>query len=462
MRPDCLVAGEISRLIPAVSESNKEIRLLSPVLAALRIVPTYAKQVLEPVGVRLGVRSRIECYSEIVFKGSDFKGDRPDGLIVVDNGRTQWRAIIEAKHGKNQLGAKQIERYLDLAKQCGVDAVITISNQMTALATHSPVEVSPKLTRKVELYHLAWSHIRTNVSLLLQSGDVTDSEQTLVLSELERYLQHSSSGIEGFTQMNAGWRDLTARLRAGSNASASDIDVLNTATDWIEEQRDMCLLLSRTFELKGSSQPQVSLKLPRAHAESQDVWRQSIAKMLVSENRLSSEIIVEGAAAPIDIETRIAGRVFIPSMKLSAPKDKKSTSARVNWLLRQIAKTEDARIQIEINWPGKKEAIRLPLSAIREEPQKLRELDEGTACNSVSVLLVEELSGRFSSRKNFISAIETALLDFYREAGQHLKPWQSHAPRTAKPKDVEAQKESEDLAAASGDGVFVDIPDHLM
>ncbi|MCB2082024.1 MAG: hypothetical protein KDD76_05250, partial [Rickettsiales bacterium] len=62
-------------------------------------VEEYAKGLLAQFGVRLGKTSKIECFTEIVFKGAD-KNIRPDGLITVTTGSNTWSAIVEAKIGK--------------------------------------------------------------------------------------------------------------------------------------------------------------------------------------------------------------------------------------------------------------------------------------------------------------------------------------------------------------------------
>ena len=55
--------------------------------------------------------------------------DRPDGLIVVQRGTYRWAAFVEAKIGGPTLEKEQIERYLRLARDNSVDALLTISNE---------------------------------------------------------------------------------------------------------------------------------------------------------------------------------------------------------------------------------------------------------------------------------------------------------------------------------------------
>src|SRR3546814_4294733 len=59
-------------------------------------------------------------------------------LLETGGGRT-WRCLVEAKIGKAEIEAEQVERYLTIARAHKVDAVLTISNQFVALPTHSQI-----------------------------------------------------------------------------------------------------------------------------------------------------------------------------------------------------------------------------------------------------------------------------------------------------------------------------------
>lgn len=128
---DLIKSGERSRLIPVVADTSREERAIQPVLAAFSVVPSLANSMLQEVGGPTNQRATVNSYSQIVFK--DALGERnlrPDGFLEVDSGRKVWRAIIEAKIGSAELSAEQVEAYLDLARDLGIDAVITVSNQL--------------------------------------------------------------------------------------------------------------------------------------------------------------------------------------------------------------------------------------------------------------------------------------------------------------------------------------------
>jgi len=409
------------------------------VLCALRLVPSYAGEVLGQIGLRIGRRTSLECFVEVVFSGNENKGDRPDGLIIADTSRSNWRALVEVKYGKNDLDGDQVGRYLDLAKKFDIDAVITISNQFTATPKHSPVSVPGSLLRKADLYHLSWSSIRTSVELLISSGNVRDPEQALVLHELYRYLQHDSAGIDGFTQMNSGWREVVKTLAANGHVSKSNPAAVATASDWMQEQRDLCLILSRKI------QTPVNLKLVRKHADSQEEWRDAIAKELVENKTLSSEFSVPDAASDIRIQVLIGSRIFTASMTLKARSDRKSTSARVNWIVGQLSKTDDERIVLRIHWPGRRQPRDVRLAELRADPDLVKSMDDGVVCNYIEVMLVEEIGGRFGGNRTVIESIEAAFEAFYEEAGQVLKAWQPPAPKTVRADEIVDQHEEDKL-----------------
>ena len=66
--PDFLTSGEKARLIPVVSEGSKEGRATSILLATLSSVQEFSQTMLGAVGEKVGSRSNIEVYTEVVFE----------------------------------------------------------------------------------------------------------------------------------------------------------------------------------------------------------------------------------------------------------------------------------------------------------------------------------------------------------------------------------------------------------
>src|SRR6056297_2981597 len=113
-----LQAGERARLIPVTSPGQKELAAVSVVLAVFRIVPEYARMMLEEVGAPWSKRSTLTALTEVCFKKPKQRRSqlpRSDGMLIVDTTRKEWTALVEAKIKNERLQADQLETYLDLA-----------------------------------------------------------------------------------------------------------------------------------------------------------------------------------------------------------------------------------------------------------------------------------------------------------------------------------------------------------
>ncbi len=416
-----LIQGERSRLFPIVAETNKENRIASVFLALLPLLPELSKSLFQSISLRVGARSKVECFSEVIFKSDAEKTNRPDGLIVVTNGRKQWSALVEFKIGKAELEQDQVERYLRLARENSIDAVITISNQFVARADHPPISANKKLLKKVELFHWSWMSIFT-ASRLLQLESHADTEQKHLLDEFIRFLDHKSTGITGFDQMNKGWREVVSAAKTGGLLVKSSSEVETTIAGWLEEQRDLCLMLSRIvgktvrqkIETKFVKDPNLRLKA-------------EIAKFCETK-LLSAVFLVPDAASEINVEADLGRRTIDVSMSLKAPSDRKSTKARINWLLRML-KSDDERIIVRAHWPSRVGYTQERLVKLRESPDAIQAQNAKLAPHSFEILLIEPLVNRFSGPRTFIEDLERIVPEFYSLIGQHLKVWQPAAPK---------------------------------
>lgn len=422
--PENVVRGERARLFPVLADTSKEGRSTSVFLACLGIVHEYAQVLLATVGQRLGARASIKTYTEIVFaQGDDPKNHRPDGLIVVSIGKREWRALVEAKIGNVALSQEQVERYLDLARKNQIDAVITISNQFTATPSHHPLGASPKAKGKVELFHWSWMFLLVQADLLLANDDVADDDQRFILREMVRFLAHESAGVKGFDQMPSAWSDIVQRIGAGAQLSARSPEVEEVIGAWHQEVRDLALKLSRKVGVA------VDVKLPRAHIADHAARVKADADELATTQTLSARIAVPDAAAPIEICANTAKRTISTSMALRAPTDRKSSKARLNWLLRQLQKTPADDLHIRVHWQGRGPHTQHLLSALQQDVDiAVRDQGEKQA-HTFEVCGVWQLGARFGQRKNFVADLEKLVPEFYQNVGQHLKAYQPPAPR---------------------------------
>lgn len=434
--PAFLVSGEKARLIPVVADTSKENRAASVLLATISCVDDFAKALLSGIGQRVGTRARIECFTEVVFqKSPDGAKIRPDGLLVVDFGKRSWSALVEAKIGKSRLAPEQIANYCQLAKLNGIDAVITLSNEFAAHPTHHPTKPTRKVTRGIALFHWSWMHVLTQATLLLHDDHFNSPEQRYLLSEAVRYFKHDSVGISTFDRMNPEWKDLVSKVHSGAKLHKTAVEVENSVAAWHQEQRDLCLLMSRKL---GRN---VTLKLPRSHTTDQEKRLKDDCEQLVSTHRLLCIIDVPDAAAPINVCADLSHRTISSTMRLAAPKDRKTAQSRINWIVRQLVKADSENIFVNAIWPGRAQDTQASLAELRENPQLLRVDNIALVPQYFDAVMVRDLAGKFAGPRTFIEHLEEIVPNFYEQVGQHLRTWVAPPPKLVERGETSAEEE---------------------
>jgi len=204
-----------ARLIPTSGingAAEQERRATSALLAVMTAVREFGRALTQPFGAPAGP---VEAFIEVPFKLGDGKYF-PDGLIRVTRGQRRWTALVEVKTGSNELQTEQLERYLDIAREQGFDALITVSNEIPPIPGQHPTAVDKRKLKKVALYHLPWSEVLTVAVMQKEYRGVADPDQAWVLGELIRYLEHPRSGALEFSDMGASWVPLREAVGAGT------------------------------------------------------------------------------------------------------------------------------------------------------------------------------------------------------------------------------------------------------
>lgn len=430
---DILKNAQAARLIPTVADSRKEERLVSILLATLPSVRPFAEQLLDRCGERLGKSSVLASYTEVEFPSADGGSkDRPDGLLCLTTRKVRWTALLEAKIEKAEIDEEQIQKYADLARRYQIDAIITLSNQLVPLPTHVPYSVPKRVSNQVKLFHMSWISILTLARLILRNREELDAGQAFILGEMARYFDHSSSGVRRFEQMNSEWRALVLGIRDGQQFKRNAPEIENTVTSWHQEERDVCLILSRRIG------EQVSIRgMSRKHRAEPARRLRDACDALISSNELHSSFSVPNAASDLEVTADLQRRTISCSMKLNSPLDKQRASARINWLRRQLRDVHGDSIQVRAFWPGRAIATQAPLTEVKVDSKCLENESPGMAPTGFEVIMIRDIAGRFSGRRTFVEDLENMIPEFYEEVGQHLRPWAPPPPSIDKEDPIE-------------------------
>ena len=447
---DILSSAQRARLIPSVADSHKEQRLVSILLAALSEVRPLATQVLDRLGQRVAKSSKIEAYTEVEFPSPNGDTtDRPDGLLCVTTRKSRWMALLEAKIDKADIGLDQVQRYTDIARRFNIDAVITLSNQLVPLSTHVPYPL-PKRAGRVQLLHLSWISILTQAQLILKSPGEMHPTEKFILHEMTRYFEHAASGIRRFEQMNAEWRQLVFGIRDGHAFTRTSPEIENTVASWHQEERDICLILSR---LTGE---QVQMRrLSRRHIDDPELRLRDACETLVNDKELRSTLSVPNTASPLVVTVDLQRRTLTCAMTLNVPLDRQRASARINWLRRQLRGVDKPDIQVRASWPRRTLPTQASLSDVLADAKALESDVSGIAPTGFEILMIRDGGGRFPRPRTFIEDLEKLVPEFYRSVGERLRPWTPPPPSidkadtaasatTAKPSSTDAMTDDQD------------------
>lgn len=413
-----------ARLIPVAGirgQEEQERRATSSLLAVMRAVPDFGRALLADVGAP---RGRIQTYAEIQLKDGEGKVSIPDGAVVVERGSTRWTALVEVKTGGVPLHSEQVGRYLDLAREQDFDAVITISNQITARATDAAVSVDRRKLRRVGLFHLSWWRIITEAVLQHRFRGVSDPDQAWILGELIAYMDHENSGAGGFQDMGESWVRVREGARHGT-LRAADKEVRAVAERW--EQFLDYLALGLSQDLGRDVDP----VRPRRQTLAERL--ETIVEQLAGSGVLSGAVRVPDAVAALSIVADLRARRLITSVTVEAPREGRP-SARINWMLRQLS-IAPSDLRVTVAFANTRETTSLLLDEAREFPQRLLSpTDPKREPRSFELALGDQLGLKNGKGQgSFVRETRRQVVGFYGEIVQHLKPWQARPPKLPEP-----------------------------
>jgi hypothetical protein len=409
-----------ARLIPTSGingAEEQERRATSALLAVVSAVREFGRAVVKPFGAPAG---SIETYIEVPFVLGE-KTLFPDGLIRVSRGARSWTALVEVKTGSNELQSEQLENYLDIAREHGYDAVLTISNEIPAVAGQHPTKVDRRKLRKVALHHLSWTQVLAEAVMQKEFRGVADPDQAWILGELIRYLEHHRSGALEFDDMGEAWVAVRDAVSAGT-LRPTDKGVPDVVA------RFDALLRFASLRLGRQLGTEVVPVLTRKEQSDPSLRAQALASMLCQTGQLSGAIRIPDTVGPLIVTADLRSSRVTCHVDVDAPTDGRPTT-RVNWLVRQLkAAPASVRVETFAAHARGSSAAEL-LDAVRENPAALV-VDPKKELRSFRLALTSTMgTKRGRGRGSFIDSVLGATDTFYADVLQHLKAWSAAPPR---------------------------------
>jgi hypothetical protein len=341
--------------------------------------------------------------------------------VQVTYGSSTWRALVEVKTGNDLLDADQINNYLSVARDQGIDAVLTISNEIAAGDRHPCEGVRQRSNSRVRLAHHSWTEILAQAVRTKVHRGVDDPEQAWILGELIRYLEHPASGALSFDDMGATWVAARDAAREGTLLKSSD-EARDLAQRWDQ------LVRFAALRLGSDTGADVQAVVPRAHADPR-ARLGHLTESLVTHGLLDATIRVPGAVANIDLHADLRARQVCVSTTVPAPADR-GTRGRVSWLVRQLDSEAAGDVLVEA-WPrNARQPITDTLAQAADDREALADPDRREILRFRLVRRGEMGRNRKDGGRSpgFVESVTDLLDDFYAQVVQQIVPWTARPP----------------------------------
>lgn len=409
-----------ARLIPTSGISGadeQERRATSALLAVLSAVKEFGRTVLSPLGAPSG---QVDCYIEVPFKAGEATV-YPDGLIRVSRGQRSWTALVEVKTGNNDLKAEQLDLYLDIAREQGYDALITISNEIPAVPGQHPTAVDRRKLKRVSIHHVPWVEILSTAVMQKEYRGVADPDQAWILGELIRYLEHPRSGAMAFDDMGPAWVPVREAVHAGT-LRASDKGVQEVAARFDALLRFVSLKLGQ--RLGSEVQPALS----RKELADPAIRTQALVASLVSTGTMDGGLRIPSAAATLAITADLRAGQVRCHCEIDAPRQGRART-RVNWIVRQLDKAPETLCVEAFTLHGRGPGAAELIKAVRANPDLLI-ADPTKDFRSFRITQIAPLgTKRGAGRGGFIDSVVDAVDTFYVDVLQRLRAWSAPPPK---------------------------------
>ncbi len=420
-----------AQLFPAVGmkgDAERERRATEALLATMHAVPSFGVALLRNAGAPRG-RS-VETYTEVRIPGPDKRAPvlRPDGAAIIRAPRVgEWSCLIEVKTSGAVLTPEQVGDYMALAEQLGMNAVLTITNQIAEHPSAPPVKPPPRPGRKSAnapgLFHLSWWRILAEAVVEHQHRGVSDPDQAWILGELITFLEDERSGTGGFSGWGGEW--VTVRENARTQTlDARSYECTEAVARWDEFGDFLALRLYRDLGSAAS--------LARPNSMTTEQRRTAVANDLAKSGQLAMTLRIPGTLGDIDVIANLRTRQVLTAVDVPAPEERVRAKARITWLLRQLDDVPEPLTSIEAVY---KRGVRATagLADARDEPERLLHPTDHKQLPRVFRVSTYRDMGqkRGTGKGSFMAETTRQVIDFYRDVVQVITPLPKRPPQLA-------------------------------
>jgi hypothetical protein len=340
--------GHRVRLFPTIrigTPAEAETRATAALLATLRAVCEFRGVIVKLAG---GPAGKIECYTEVPFEDNAQTPPtclRPDGLLIVTRGGKTWRCLVEVKVGSSVIERDQFDKYLQVAKQEEISALITISNEADINGGVPFPGMSKSLLNSVSVIHLSWERLLSEARLLRGQERVDDADQQWILDEWIQYVTDPMSKVINPPSLGPCFTALLTAAKEGNIAGA------------VPAAKDVCahwdgFLKKAAGRLRADLGVDVSAGLTNAEKQDNELRLRGLQAIVLNDGRLSGSLKVKNAAADISIDVLLAARAVKFGIEVKAPSDGKQQT-RIKWMTKQLGKAPPEAL-LHVHWDQKR------------------------------------------------------------------------------------------------------------
>lgn len=425
------------RLFPSAhitSVREAELRATAALLAAIRAVPKFGRQIVRLSG---GSAGRLSCYTEVGFRFHG-KGDqkpkelRPDGAIVSIRGKTPWVTFVEVKVGTAPLEQEQVEMYQRLAREQEADVLVTVSNQAARSDGSPPLNIDG---RRIRVVHFSWDRLLSIAQELSRENRnsnnkdvVDDTEQKWILDEWIRYVDDENSRIIAPPDLGPNWGNVLRAAQA-NRLEQSAGELKEVARFWVGYLR------KAAFRLRAKLGVDVAVRISRKDRDK--IERQVESAMNSQDGTLNGTLRIPDAAGDISMNLILPSRKVQYIIRVAAPTEGRQRT-RISWLKKHLKPDNlpSGDLKVVADWNVRRLNSTTSLHDYLEEPTRLCLNNEGVQVpKDASPRWFEIVWTRpFSKRRGksgapILDGVSQGLEDFYKKVVQDIERFVPMPPR---------------------------------